>query len=125
MRVKFLAVLATLLLVSSLCFAQGARNPDYQHEGKTSLGGGISATGLNTTGNPGFLSLFSTNLDEDAYEWYLWVDMETTGQGKLWICSRPTLDDWSASFPLGDWRYGLTTYAPSNSYGCELVGNQS
>jgi len=98
-----------LLLVTTLCYAQGARNPAYNYEGKTNFVN-ASVQGLDTTGNPGYIGLVSTNGDE----YYLWVDTD----GDLRIASNPTMEAY-ASFPTGSWdnRDGMDVGT--------IVGNQS
>ena len=113
---KIASLLFAFLLVSSLGYAQSSRNPLNNDEGK-SVFGNVATTGLDVTGNVGYLELGGTDLDGNHVAWYLWVD--TTGD--LLIASRVTMET-MASFPTGDFR------PPSGNGGWvvgTVVGGQS
>lgn len=119
MRRALLAVFIALAFASA-CFAQGARNTPYVHEGK-SVFQSIGVHGLNTDGNPGFIEMRSVRhsgaaveADKDgAQTYYLWID--TTGD--LCMASYTTISAFS-SFTTGDWTTGMDE-------ACTKVGGQS
>jgi hypothetical protein len=110
---KIAMFLVALLLVSTLAYAQVARNSETTTDPAKSNVSNIGVTGLDVTGNPGYVELYSTNSGGTVYQWYLWVD--TTGD--LRIASRTTMET-MASFPSGDWRL------PNFNVGT-VVGSQS
>jgi len=116
MRKTIIAILV-LFALSSLSYAQSARNPIDNDPGKTVLGN-VGAQGLDVTGNPGYLELIGYDGDSDAtngtaIQYYLWVDRT----GDLRIASRVTMET-KSSFPSGDWRL------PNFNIGT-IVGTQS
>ena len=129
---KRIAVLCiAVLLVATLCYAQGAREPAYPtntQSNTTNLG----TTGLNTAGNPGYIML--KGVGQNGWKkatpgtqfnpgtttagnsnFVLWVD----SQNDLCMASVTTISAY-ASYPTGSWdeRGGIDSV-------CTKVGGQS
>ena len=127
---KRIAVLCiAVLLVATLCYAQGAREPAYPTYTQTNTTA-VGVTGLNTTGNPGYIMLKGVGqsgwggTDEipnpgattnGNSNWVLWVD----SQNDLCMASVTTISAY-ASFPTGNW----TEVGGIDSI-CTKVGGQS
>ena len=113
---RVFSLIIALSLLATYCFAQPARNPAYNHEGKSNFAT-VSTQGLDVTGNPGYLEVRSVthqggNPTPNRTEtWYIWVD--TTGD--LCMSSYATISAYS-SFPTGNWTTGMP---------CTVVGGQS
>ena len=110
-----ITIVVILLLVATFCYAQVARNPEYNRIGKTNFAN-IGATGLDVTGNPGYIELRGVQTSDSRIShnnYYLWVDNEHN----LRIASQVTISA-HASFPEGDWRL-------PNFYLGTVVGTQS
>lgn len=90
-------VFVILLLLTSVVIAQTAREPQYNLEGKTNFTR-VGVTGLNVSGNPGFIELVGFDSAGTAFPYYLWVD----STGDLRLASYPSISAYS-SFPDGDW----------------------
>ncbi|HEY9874580.1 MAG TPA: hypothetical protein V6D12_14165 [Candidatus Obscuribacterales bacterium] len=110
---KALSIFLALMVISTLAFAQSARNPQYDHAGKSNFTN-LSVTGLDVTGNRGYIELVSPDERGDVFSYYLWVDSD----GKLRVASYATVSAFS-SFPTGN--LNLPEFCPN----CTIVGNQS
>ena len=92
---KYLSLFIAGLLIASVCFAQGGRDPEFRREGKSDFNH-IGMHGLNTAGNPGYIELRGGSKTTSSY-FYLWV----SENGVLMITSEQ--DVWNISaFPDGD-----------------------
>ena len=112
---KKITLFVIALLITSIVYAQPAREVTYStDEGKTNYTS-VGLVGLNRTGNPGYLELRATENDSNttvaAQTFYLWVD----STGDLCLASRVTISAYS-SFPTGSWQSGMP---------CTKVGGQS
>jgi len=113
---KRITLLLILLLVTSVCYAQVARNSaTNDHAGKSNFSS-VGVQGLDVTGNPGYIELLGMGgRDGVSVTYYLWVQ-----NGNLMIASRTTMTTASilfqASFPNGNW---------SNISSTTVVGSQS
>ncbi len=92
-----LGIVLMMLIIATYCYAQAARNPARNIEGKTNFAS-IGVEGLAVTGNPGFIEFVTHDTNDNEVQYYLWVD-ET---GDLRIASYSELSAY-ASFPTGDW----------------------
>jgi len=114
MRIKLLVILAALLLVSSICFAQTVREPAYNYEGKTNYID-LSVGGFNTDGNPGYIEFVAMSAAGETIYYYLWVEADTDGTGNLMLASGVIMRAFTTSFPTLDWRdcnAGVDTVGP-------------
>ena len=120
---RLVSITVALLLVTTFCFAQPARNPSgvtVSREPTTSRFTNIQAMGLDVTANPGYIALVSSRQYQDTSgnqypaTYYLWVDRD----GELMIASGLSLINYS-SFPTGNW-YSLT----DEQTGITKVGGQ-
>jgi len=112
MRKKVIAALivAVTFSLTYFCYAQSARNPERNLEGKTNFTS-IGLTGLDSQGNPGYIEMKDSGAGQTGHNtaegsfgdikttWYLWID----NTGDLMIASYGTLSPY-ASFPTGDWQ---------------------
>ena len=122
------SLLAILLLVATLCYAEGARNPTANIDGKsnfTSLG----VQGLDASENPGYVELVGANPQAPLY--YLFVD----ASGVLRLVSDTTMKTYgytggssgtAASFPTGSWQNVIEQFKTQDAttYSDTIVGTQ-
>ena len=116
---KILPLVFVVLLVTAFnVYSQVVDNPLYDNPGKSNFGN-LESTGLDATGNPGYIALKAWNNAGQETVWYLWVDVLTgDANGILYIASDVTLRA-ITSFPTGDWRTGV-----AESAGTQRVGAQ-
>jgi hypothetical protein len=105
--------LALVLVFAYGSFAQAPRNPVHDYPGKTNFSN-VGISGLDVSGNAGYISLSGPHFDGSEIIYYLWVDED----GDLNIASQTTIES-EASFPTGDWRR-TTGFDPGT-----VVGTQS
>jgi len=120
---KRIAVLCfAVLLVATLCYAQGAREPEFPVLSNTGTTGftSVAISGLETTRNPGFIMLkgvgqsaWNGTETDGTTNFVLWIDED----GDLCMASYTTISAY-ASFPSGDWDN-------DNMAICTKVGGQS
>lgn len=107
---KLIGSLLVVLVLATVCYAQVARNPEQNLAGKTNFTN-VGVTGLDVTGNPGYLEFSYSDSLGANFPVYLWFDID----GDLCASSFPTISTFS-SFPTGDWRTGMP---------CTKIGSQS
>ena len=96
---KAICLAILLLLVATFSFAQ-VRNPVYNYEGKSNFAD-VSVTGLDVTGNPGYIEM----VDTEGTEWYMYIN-----SGVVYIISDvTTAGSGFTSFPTGSWTTFLGT----------------
>jgi len=121
MNKRIAVVCSAVLLVATLCYAQVAREPVFPTETLRTNTSNLGLTGLNTTGNPGFIMMRGVGqgptggVETDTTTNYiLWIDES----GDLCLASHTTISAYS-SYPTGDW--GATNMEAA----CTVVGGQS
>lgn len=94
-------ITASLLCLPIYGYAEVARNASGLVVSHTrSNYSNLAVTGLDKTGNPGYLVLTGVAVSDASYvpEYYIWVDAE----GDLVMASAPTIANCS-DYPNGDW----------------------
>ena len=103
-----MAGIIILLLVTTYCFAQSARNPAYNDNvlpGVTYFTN-VGVSGLDVTNNPGYILMRGVGIDaagsgvanDSNTNWFLWIDEEND----LCMASYTTISAF-ASFPRSTW----------------------